>query len=54
MSTRKGKQEGQRFADMTPANSLVIADKVKEQGLGVVDDLAGAIEGALLAQPAVH
>ena len=54
MSTRKGQREGHRFADMTPANILVMADKVKEQGLGVVDDLAGAIGGALLAQPAVH
>jgi hypothetical protein len=39
---------------MTPADILARADKVKEQGLGVVDDLAGAIGGALLAQPAVH
>ena len=54
MSTRKGTREGLRFADMTPADILVMADKVKEQGLGVVDVLAGAIEGALLAQPAVH
>ena len=35
MSTRKGKREGLRFADMTPADILVMADKVKEQGLGL-------------------